>query len=75
MRIISNRRDIEVRGDDGASWGIDLYPDKSIRLYAYGPTYRDQDNRDANESVEVDLIPEDVGDFVATVQAWFEQLR
>lgn len=74
MKILANKLDIDVEGDDGATWGIDVHSDGGLRLYGMSASYRDRDNRDAWDEGEVLIAPEQAGDVMAALSAWMEQL-
>lgn len=74
MKIVANPLDIEIEGDDGATWGIDVGHGGQLRLYAMSASYRDRDNRDAWDEGEVEVDAEQAAEVMAALVVWFEQL-
>lgn len=74
FKILANPLDIDIEGDDGATWGIGVNNDGSLRLYGMSASYQDRDNYPAWDTGEVTVAPEQVGDVMAALTAWFEQL-
>lgn len=74
FKICANPLDIDIEGEDGATWGIQINGSGSLLLYSISASYLDQDNRDAWDQVKIDVTPEQAGDVIAALTAWFEQL-
>jgi hypothetical protein len=53
---------------------IDLYDDGTIGVKTTGANYRDRDNYDTRDGVDVRYSKEQSVEFVAALQAWIEQL-
>lgn len=77
MQIRSNPLDFDVEDDTGRSWGLDVNHDGSLTLYAHGLT-EDSDARYREDqyapSLEIEIKPDQAGEFMAALGAWFDQL-